>query len=100
MRRFALVPDRHERLNEFRERCSRLAEAEALQLEAQPGSESMALESTALESTAVESTAVESGPDESLLDESRPDEIRPDASEAAGLASDIGDVDTPTTADP
>jgi hypothetical protein len=95
MRRFALVPDRHERLNEFRERCSRLAEAEALQLEAQPGSESMALESTALEST-----AVEGGPDESLLDESRPDEIRPDASEAAGLASDIGDVDTPTTADP
>ena len=39
MRRFALVSDRHARLDEFRERCARLAEAEAQQFEAQQGEE-------------------------------------------------------------
>jgi hypothetical protein len=101
MRRFALVPDRHERLNEFRERCARLTEAEALQLEAQLRSENMD----------DESGPDESGLDESGLDEGRPDESRPDASEAdvneavaagndaAGLPPETGDVDTPP-ADP
>lgn len=35
MRRFSLVPDRHARLDEFRERCARLAEAGAPPIEAE-----------------------------------------------------------------
>jgi hypothetical protein len=82
MRRFALVPDRHERLNEFRERCARLAEAEALQLEAQLRSEDMAGESSA-----GEGMAGERGPDE------REPGSRHDAGEADANDANVDEAD-------